>query len=114
MKVTLRALPAEAILNTMFPLTQYAHLSPPFEDKEEWMNRVKERENTLSSEWLARLPLFVRLIQMQELMHYAQYLDDPDEEVQGGLRYKIRCIEDDIPYMGFFDPLFSPDNPFML
>lgn len=46
MKVTLRALPAETILSTIFPLTQYAfHPSPPFEDKEEWMNRVKEREN---------------------------------------------------------------------
>ena len=70
------------------------------------------RENTLSDAWLARLPLFLRLIQMQELVHYAQYLDEPDEDIQAGLRYKIHCIENDIPYLGFFDDVFSPDRPF--
>ncbi len=72
------------------------------------------RENTLNEVWLDRLPLFLRLIQMQELMHYAQYLDEPDKELQAGLRYKIRCIEEDIPYMGFFDDIFSPKRPFIL
>jgi len=72
------------------------------------------RENTLSEACLAQLPLFVRLIQMQELVHYAQYLDEPDEEIQAGLRYKIRCIEEDLPYMGFFDSLYSPETPFEL
>jgi hypothetical protein len=72
------------------------------------------RENTLNEAWLGQLPLFLRLIQMQELMHYAQYLDEPDEELQAGLRYKIRCIEEDIPYMGFFDDIFSPERPFAL
>ena len=60
------------------------------------------RENTLSDAWLARLPLFLRLIQMQELMHYAQYLDEPDEEMQAGLRYKIRCIEERHSLPGLF------------
>ena len=72
------------------------------------------RENTLSAEWLSRLPLFLRLVQMQELTYYARYLDEPDDELQGGLRYKIRCIEDDIPYLGFFDPVFNPKQPFRL
>jgi Ser/Thr protein kinase RdoA (MazF antagonist) len=72
------------------------------------------RENTLSDEWMTRLPLFLRLIQMQELMHYAQYLDEPDEELQAELRYKIYCIENDIPYMGFFERIFNPENPFAL
>ena len=72
------------------------------------------RENTLSDACLAHLPMFLRLIQMQELLHYAQYLDEPDEEIQAGLRYKIRCIEEDIPYMGFFDSLYSPETPFGL
>jgi Ser/Thr protein kinase RdoA (MazF antagonist) len=72
------------------------------------------RENSLSDEWLARLPLFLRLVQMQELHHFAQYLDDPDPELQAELRYKIRCIEEDIPYLGFFDRLYSPETPFAL
>lgn len=70
------------------------------------------RENTISADWLARLPLFIRLIQMQELIHYAQHLDNPDEEIQSGLRYKIHCIENDIPYMGLFDAVFDPEKPF--
>lgn len=82
-----------------------------------YMQQVMEgynRENSLSDAWLARLPLFLRLVQMQELQHFAQYLDDPDSELQAELRYKIRCIEEDIPYLGFFDRLYSPETPFAL
>jgi len=93
----------------------------PLVERKDFMARYMEhvltgytRENSLSEAWLARLPLFLRLIQMQELMHYAQYLDDPDEEIQAGLRYKIYCVENDIPYLGFFDPVFSPKRPFEL
>jgi Ser/Thr protein kinase RdoA (MazF antagonist) len=93
----------------------------PLAERRAFMDRYMEhvlqgytRENTLSAEWLERMPLFLRLIQMQELMHFAQYLDEPNEEIQAGLRYKIRCIENDIPYLGFFDSVFSPDRPFEL
>lgn len=93
----------------------------PLDERKAFMDRYMDqvlegygRENSLGDDWLARMPLFLRLIQMQELMHYAQYLDGPDEEVQAGLRYKIRCIKDDIPYMGFFDAVFSPEQPFAL
>jgi len=95
--------------------------SRPLVERKAFMDRYMEdvmegytHENTLSSAWLDCMPLFLRLIQMQELMHYAQYLDEPDEEIQAGLRYKIRCIEEDIPYMGFFDSLYSPTTPFAL
>lgn len=93
----------------------------PLKERQDFMERYMEqvmtgynRENTLSAEWLDRLPLFLRLIQMQELMHFAQYLDDPDEELQSELRYKIHCIENDILYMGFFDKVFNPEQPFTL
>jgi Ser/Thr protein kinase RdoA (MazF antagonist) len=95
--------------------------SRPLAERQDFMMRYMEqfmtgytRENTLGDDWLARLPLFLRVIQMQELMHFAQYLDEPDEEIQAGLRYKIHCIENDIPYMGFFDKVFNPENPFEL
>jgi Ser/Thr protein kinase RdoA (MazF antagonist) len=84
---------------------------------EGYMDQVMEgytRVNSLSAEWLERLPLFIRLIQVEEFLHYAQYLDEPDEELQGELSYKIRCIEDGIPYMGFFDEIYSPEKPFSL
>ena len=45
---------------------------------------------------------------------FAQYLDEPDEEIQAGLRYKIHCIENELPYLGFFDPVFSTERPFAL
>jgi Ser/Thr protein kinase RdoA (MazF antagonist) len=91
----------------------------PLAERRAFMDRYMDqvmagytRENTLSDEWLDRLPLFLRLIQMQELRYYVQYIDGPDEEIQSRLRYKIRCIEEDIPYLGFFDSVYSPENPF--
>lgn len=72
------------------------------------------RENTLSAAWMQHLPLFLRLVQMQELSYFAQYLDEPDEDIQGGLRYKIHCIEEELLYLGFFDPGFNPEKPFRL
>jgi Ser/Thr protein kinase RdoA (MazF antagonist) len=73
-----------------------------------------DRENSLRAEWLARLPLFVRLIQVEEFLHFVQYIEQADEEMQAQLDYKIKCIEDDIPYMGFFDSIYSPERPFAL
>ena len=93
----------------------------PLSARKDFMARYLEevmtgytRENALGDEWLERLPLFLQSIQMQELIHYAQYLDGPDEDIQAGLRYKIYCIENDIPNLGFFDRVFSPEKPFKL
>jgi Ser/Thr protein kinase RdoA (MazF antagonist) len=91
------------------------------EERKVFMDRYMEQmmegynqENSLSAEWLARLPLFVRLIQVEEFLHFAQYIDEPDEEMQAQLGYRIKCIEDGIPYMGFFDSIYSPERPFSL
>lgn len=72
------------------------------------------QETHLADEWLARLPLFISLIQVEEFLHYARYLDTLDEALRGEMNYKIRCIEDGIPYMGFFDGVYSPKRPFSL
>ncbi len=82
-----------------------------------YMDQVMEgysQANTLSDAWLARLPMFVRLIQVEAFLHFVQYMDDSDEEMQGRLHYTITCIEKEIPYMGFFDSLYSPERPFSL
>jgi Ser/Thr protein kinase RdoA (MazF antagonist) len=93
----------------------------PLADRVAFMDHYMEqmmagysRENTISAEWMKRLPLFLRLIQMMELMHFSRYLDEPDDEIQAKLGYLITCIEQDIPYMGFFDQIFDPANPFSL
>ena len=70
--------------------------------------------HNLTDEWLVRMPLFIKLIQMEEFLHYAIYLDEPDDTLQAELQYKIKCIEDEIPYMGFFDSIYSPEKPFSL
>ncbi len=82
-----------------------------------YMEQVMEgynQENSLPDEWMTRLPLFVRLIQAEEFLHFVRYIDDPDEEMQAELNYKIKCIENDIPFMGFFDSIYSPERPFSL
>jgi Ser/Thr protein kinase RdoA (MazF antagonist) len=93
----------------------------PLVERQDFMKRYMEhvimgytRENTLSDAWLACLPLFLRLIQMEEMTYYARYLDGTDKDIQAGLRYKKYCIENDIPYLGFFDDVFDPQRPFML
>ncbi len=71
-------------------------------------------ENTLSDVWLARLPLFLKLVQIEEFLYFVQYIEDDDAEIQAGLNYKIKCIEEDIPYLGFFDSIYNPEMPFQL
>lgn len=72
------------------------------------------KENTLSDVWLARMPLFLKLIQIEEFLYFVQYINDEDAEIQAGLKYKMKCIEEDIPYLGFFDSIYSPEKPFKL
>jgi hypothetical protein len=72
------------------------------------------RENSLHTEWVERLPLFLKLIQVEEFLHFVQYIDEPDEEMLAELNYRVKCIEDDIPYLGFFDSIYSPERPFSL
>ena len=77
------------------------------------MKGYKE-ENELPKEALEQLPTFILLVQVEEFLHYLRYLEVPDQEIQAGLSYKIKCIEDEIPYMGFFDPIYDPSHPFKL
>lgn len=82
-----------------------------------YMNQVLlgySRENQLSAEWIEKIPLFIRLIQVEELLHYLRYFEDGDAEIQSHLSYLVTCVEEDLPYMGFFDPIYSPEQPFAL
>lgn len=72
------------------------------------------RENDLPDLWLEKIPLFIKLIQAEEFLHYVQYFPSDDPETSAHLRYLIACIEHDLPYMGFFEDIFSPEMPFLL
>ncbi len=76
--------------------------------------RGYDQENSISEIWMEKLPMFIRLIQVEELLHFIQYIEEPDEEIQGQIQYKLFCIEHEIPYMGFFDSIYNPDKPFSL
>ena len=75
-----------------------------------------DRENSLDPAWLERFPLFMKVIEMEALLCRLGYALDNDVplEEEGAVNYLFRCIEKDIPYLGLFDPVFSPERPFML
>jgi Ser/Thr protein kinase RdoA (MazF antagonist) len=70
--------------------------------------------NTLSDEWLARIPLFLKWVEMEEVLHFIPRVDELDAELRARLAYKIACVEQDLPYLGFFDSIYSSANPFLL
>ncbi len=73
-----------------------------------------DQENSLDGVSLSQLPLFLQLVQVEEFLHFVQYIDEADNEMQAQINYEIRCIEDEIPYLGFFDSIYSPERPFKL
>jgi len=75
-----------------------------------------EKENHLSDVWLERLPLFLKLVEMESIIAYFQYYGEGslDSKDQASLDYLVYCVENDVPHLGFFDSIFSPENPFSL
>jgi len=84
---------------------------------EDYMGQVMAgytRQNRLSEYSLDLIPIFIKLIQVQEFLYFVKYFRNGDDEIQSELNYKISCIEHDLPYMGFFDEIYSQDHPFMI
>ena len=73
-----------------------------------------DKNNSLLSVWMEKIPMFIKLIQVEELLHFIQYIYKSDEGLQGEIKYKLYCIENEIPYMGFYDSIYSPEKPFSL
>ncbi len=71
-------------------------------------------ETPLDPEMLDRLPLFIDVTIMENIVDACEVMRREggslacDEE----LSYLIRCLEEDIPYEGFFDPIYSSEEPF--
>ena len=98
--------------------TMFAGLGARKVFMDHYMENVFEgyaRENRIMDSCLAQIPLFIKLIQVEEFLHFVQYIQNrEDVELQQHLNYLIACIEQDLPYMGFFDSVFSPQMPFLL
>jgi len=74
------------------------------------------REHALPETWLKRLPTFLKLVEMEGLLSGFRdmSINGCDEEYDGAMAYMQKCIEDDIPFLGFFDSIYSPRHPFQL
>ncbi len=73
-------------------------------------------ENSISDTWLEKLPFFIKLVEMEWVIGEFQYMliNEGKIEYDEEILYRIKCIEEDIPYLGFFDKLYSPEDPFSL
>lgn len=71
-------------------------------------------ETRIENSMLDKLPLFIQVVLMENIVDAFEVMrnngDEPecDEE----LSYRIKCLEDDIPYMGFFHEIYSCEEPF--
>jgi len=77
-----------------------------------------ESENTLPAGWMDLLPTFLKTVEMESLVEHLAYYAENNQPVPKDdhprLAYLMRCIEEDIPDMGLFDPVFSHERPFEL
>lgn len=65
-------------------------------------------ETRLDQSMLNTLPLFIQANFMENIIDAFEVMRNNSEE----LSCRIKCIEDDIPYMGFFHEIYSCEEPF--
>ncbi|MDN4603013.1 phosphotransferase [Paenibacillus sp. F6_3S_P_1C] len=73
-------------------------------------------ETKIKDSMMEKLPLFIQVTllenilgQFEEMQHTGEEPEDDDE-----LLYLIKCLEEDIPYKGFFHDMYSSEAPFTL
>lgn len=73
-------------------------------------------EHTLTDTWLKRLPTFLKLIEMEAFLSEARdvSINGSEDVDDGAIAYQRKCIEEDIPFLGFFDGVYFPEHPFEL
>ena len=71
-------------------------------------------ETGLDDAVLSTLPMFTQMYQMDSIIHAFEKMRDNGEkfECDEELSYCIKCLEDGIPFMGFFHEIFSCDEPY--
>lgn len=63
---------------------------------------------------LDQLPLFIQVTLMESVVDAFEVMrnNGGEPECGGRLSFLIKCLEDDILYNGFFDEIYSCDDPF--
>jgi Ser/Thr protein kinase RdoA (MazF antagonist) len=71
-------------------------------------------ETRIDSEILDKLPLFINATLMENILDEFEIMQNNGEEIECDeeLSYLIKCVEDDIPYKGFFHDIYSCEQPF--
>lgn len=84
-----------------------------------WYNKMLEgyfTENSINNTWLSKLPFFIKLVEMEWVLGEFQEAVRCGEEIEYDeeLAFKIKCVEEDIPYFGFYDMIYNHESPFCL
>jgi len=71
-------------------------------------------ETNIEQSMLEQLPLFIQAYLMENIIDAFEVMRNNGEvpECDEELSYRIKCIEEDIPYMGFFHEIYSCESPF--
>lgn len=71
-------------------------------------------ETKIDDSMLNKLPLFIQLTLIDNIVDSFEVMQNNGEEQKCDeeLSYLIKCLEDDIPYKGFFDDIYSCEAPF--
>lgn len=71
-------------------------------------------ETNIENSMLAKLPLFIQVNVMENIVDEFENMRNNGEELECDeeLSYLIKCIEDDIPYIGFYHEIYSSEEPF--
>lgn len=71
-------------------------------------------ETALSDSMLDKLPLFIQAYLMENIVDAFEVMQRNGEipKCDETLSYHLKCMEYDIPYMGFFHEIYSHKEPF--
>lgn len=70
-------------------------------------------ETAIRKEALELLPLFINATVMENILEELEGAQE-EERDDGELLYLVKCLEEDVPYKGFFSELYSCKTPFSL
>ena len=100
----------------------WVQLEPQAEKRREFMDEYfatvvagYRSETVLADAALGNLPLLIQATVMETVLGEFEVMERDGEEPDledGELQYRIRCLEEGIPYVGFFHEMYSCEEPF--
>ncbi|MFJ7666613.1 phosphotransferase enzyme family protein [Lysinibacillus sp. NPDC097195] len=99
----------------------WIHFEPDVDKRKKFMDEYFETvlngytsETTIENSLLDKLPLFIQVNLMENIVDAFEVMRNNGEELvcDEELAYLIKCLEDNIPFKGFFHEIYSCDEPF--